>query len=104
MSRGPELRKVLEHLFEVHFELQMVQLELPVRLEPDVPGERLQPHVLQRPPELNPHSFNVVRCHARCQVPLELEAAVTLLVTDGLVVEPETLQAAVTTPLIRVDG
>ena len=71
--------------------------------KPDVPGERFQPHVLQRPPELHPHSFDVVGGNSDRQVPLDLEAAVTPLVADGFVVEPEAFQPVVTAPLIRVD-
>ena len=69
------LREVPHQLREVGPMFQMEQMELAVGLDAKTPCELLLLKVLERPPKLHPHPFDVVRGDAGGQVAVELKAA-----------------------------
>ena len=103
MSRRSELREDVKNFVQVHFVFLVTQVELPVGVKPDVPFEILQAHELQRSSEFHPYAFDVVCGHSCRHNATELEAAVTTLVADGLVVKPKAFQPPIPTPLVRID-
>ena len=98
------LNEVRQEPLDVLFVHQTEQTQLTVGLEPCVLHEVLHAHVLQRPPQLNPHPFDVVGCDAGRNVSVELKPAEPTFVTDGFVHKTDVAQAGIPLPLIRVDS
>ena len=98
------LNEVRQEPLDVLFVPQTEQTQLAVGLEPCVLHEVLHAHVLQRPPQLNPHPFDVVGCDAGRDVPVELKPAEPTFVTNCFVHKTNVAQAGIPLPLICVEG